>query len=289
MDHDIKLFRRKSYDSVSDTSVEVGLCVKRIRRASTRSTSANLIAKSGSLLTGGSGLFSIRSLLTDDSSRAQRLAMSTTTGHLQTLIDRAKKGDQKARNELLTYSYQRLRRIAHGQLSGRFEFLPEAAAQTDDVTQELYLKLLAEWDSFISPIDSAVHYLNRAAWYMRKVLSDFCRKEFGRLNGPDGLPSRPGKASLETPGADYRGRDLGTSTYDPARLLAWTAFHEEVDRLPEDLKDVVNMRWYHDLDHQEIAGLLGLTEAGVHARWAKARHVLKDRLGNTAIDWTLIV
>src|SRR4051812_48665417 len=110
---------------------------------------------------------------TADTSFAERTAMSTTTSHLQGAIDRWKKGgDPAARQELLAYSYQRLRRIARGQPSGRFEFLPDAAAQTDDVLQELSVKLLAEWDAFMAPVDSAAHFLNRAGWYMRKVLSD---------------------------------------------------------------------------------------------------------------------
>ena len=64
-----------------------------------------------------------------------------STAVLQGLLERALTGDAEARRRLLELARDRLMRHARRFLHGRYARL-EAVAQTDDVVQQLYLKIL---------------------------------------------------------------------------------------------------------------------------------------------------
>ena len=57
------------------------------------------------------------------------------------------------------------------------------------------------------------------------------------------------------------------------------ALREEVDRLPERLRAAVVLCYFERMSNQAAAEKLGVTEAAVRGRLAKARRLLKERLG----------
>jgi RNA polymerase sigma factor (sigma-70 family) len=208
------------------------------------------------------------------------------TSQLQEWISRINAGESKAREELLTHTRGRLLRIAHRMLHGRHVRL-ESLEQTDDVVQDLYVRLLGEWDRFFvspHPITTVPEYFFRAAGLMRNVLIDLGRKHFGRQSQRHRALSIDANHGADT-GSDAQ-YDPSSDTDDPAEISLWTAFHEEVERLPEDLRAVVDLRWYHDLPHQDIAELLGVAEVTVRGRWAKARLRLSEKFQGSPFDWS---
>ncbi len=51
-------------------------------------------------------------------------------------------------------------------------------------------------------------------------------------------------------------------------LDRWQRFHEEVEKLPTEEREVVGLRFYHGWGEAEIAELFGVTERTVRRRWA---------------------
>jgi len=57
-----------------------------------------------------------------------------------------------------------------------------------------------------------------------------------------------------------------------------SAVRDHVDKLPHDLRTVVSLFEYQELDYEEIAALLGCTRKAVEARLYRARQLLRKSL-----------
>ena len=62
----------------------------------------------------------------------------------------------------------------------------------------------------------------------------------------------------------------------------WVAFHEEVEKLPVEEREVIGLVFYHGFSQAEIADLFQVSERTVQRRWQSA----VARLKNTFGDWT---
>src|SRR5262245_50620708 len=107
---------------------------------------------------------------------------STTV--LQGFLERALTGDAEARRRLLELTRDRLTRHARRLLHGRYARL-EPLAQTDDVVQQLYLKILQHQDRFWlnaggAPVRSLAEFFGHSSAWMRDVLCDLLRQACGR-------------------------------------------------------------------------------------------------------------
>jgi RNA polymerase sigma factor (sigma-70 family) len=65
----------------------------------------------------------------------------------------------------------------------------------------------------------------------------------------------------------------------PDRLAAWTEFHEQVERLPEEEREVFSLLWYKGLSQAEAAEVLGVSDRTIKRRWQSARLHLHEALG----------
>ena len=196
------------------------------------------------------------------------MSESQTTAQIQNCLDRLRRGDGAARQDLIAAACERLRRLTHRMLRdypgvGRWE-------QTDDVMQNAMLRLCRALDDL--PLETPRDFLRVAALQVRRELLDLAR----RHSGPEGLgPNHASRAG----GPAERPPDPGESTADPARLSAWTRFHEKVEALPDDEKDIFDLLWYQELTAAEAARVLGVSESTVKRRWQAARRRLHDLLG----------
>jgi RNA polymerase sigma-70 factor (ECF subfamily) len=64
------------------------------------------------------------------------------------------------------------------------------------------------------------------------------------------------------------------ATGEPSNIVEWTEFHEQVDALPDEEREVFSMTWYEGLSQGEIANLLGIGIRTVKRRWQSARCLL---------------
>ena len=86
------------------------------------------------------------------------------TTQLQNWIDRMRGGDESARDELISRSCERLRRLAHRMLE-RFPNGCVRLAETDDVVQKGAIKLMHVLKAV--PVESVRGYFGLAAKKMR--------------------------------------------------------------------------------------------------------------------------
>ena len=206
-----------------------------------------------------------------------------TTAVLLVQLERAVTGDVEARRRLLELTRDRLMRHARRLLHGRYARL-EPVAQTDDVVQQLFIKILRHQDRFWGdargePVRSLAEFFGHTSAWMRDVLCDLLRKAYGRdYNRPALLPLDGGPSDT---GPRY---EPSSSTLDGEKLRRWTEFHEAAARLPDGLRAVFDLLWYQGMSQAEAAALLGVAVRTVKRRWLKARLRVQQELGGSPFD-----
>jgi RNA polymerase sigma-70 factor (ECF subfamily) len=186
---------------------------------------------------------------------------------LQLQIDGGLTGDAAAHEALLHHACDRLLRLTRKMFHGypalrRWE-------QTDDVFQNAMLRLhraLAD-----VRVESVRHFFNLAAVQVRRELLDLAKHHFG--------PERAG-ANHHTDGrpADDEGGALHGTAAEPEDVSGWGEFHAQVETLPEDEREVVNLLYYEGLSQEEAATVLGVSHRTLKRRWQSAKVKLSEVL-----------
>jgi RNA polymerase sigma-70 factor (ECF subfamily) len=196
----------------------------------------------------------------------------STSVRVQGLLDRLQRGDEAAREELLGTIVRRLEAMAHKALQ-RFPGV-RRWEETPDVVQNTLLRVQRALQSQVPA--SAREFFGFAAMLIRRELITLLRHYYG--------PQGPGTHH------DSQGGELGSSDHpaapaaEPDRLEQWAQFHECIDGLPEEEREVFTLVWYHGLEQQEIAQLLVISESTVKRRWRAARLHLAERFGGTLLE-----
>jgi RNA polymerase sigma factor (sigma-70 family) len=192
--------------------------------------------------------------------------MLASDTQLQRLIDRAF-DDEAARSALLDHTCDRLLRLTRKMFHARPDL--RRWEQTDDVFQNSMLRLhraLAE----VKP-ESVRHFFNLATVMIRRTLLDLAKHHLG----PHGQA-----ANHHTDGqpADDDGGSLHDKAEQPEDLEAWSAFHAQVEALPDEEKEVVSLLFYEGLTQEEAATVLNVSLRTVKRRWLSARCRLRHQL-----------
>jgi RNA polymerase sigma-70 factor (ECF subfamily) len=192
----------------------------------------------------------------------------------QACLDRHAAGDATAYADLIRATGDRLLLIVRGLLT-RYAKL-RRWVESGDVLQNVLIRL----DRTLSQIrpPTTREFLALAATNVRRELIDLARHYFG----PEGVGANhatppattDGLEAFDRPGADDRG--------DPALLAEWVELHEQIDNLPDDLREVVDLHWYHGMSQPEVAGAVGVSLKTVKRRWASARVLLGGLLSHDA-------
>jgi RNA polymerase sigma factor (sigma-70 family) len=192
--------------------------------------------------------------------------VESLTAQIQGALDRFVAGEAQAKAELIRISEERLLLLTRSLLRG----FPRAR-ELDDTTgifSESYLRLHTALDE-IKPT-TVRQFLGLAALEIRRVLLDLVRK----LKGRGGL-KRPDAVALD--GLDSRvvpsGRSSAGAPWDVVEDL-----YNAIDRLDEDLKEIVMLLYFQGLTQFEAGQLLGVHEDTIKRRWAKARVILAAHL-----------
>jgi RNA polymerase sigma factor (sigma-70 family) len=192
-------------------------------------------------------------------------------------LDRAVSGDFAARRQLLELTRDRLTHHARRLLHGRYARL-EPFAQTDDVVQQLYLKILRNQERFWvnangDPVRSLAEFFGHTSAWMRDVLCDLLRQSCGRDD------NRPALLPLDGGTSTGPRNEPSSTTLNGEKLRRWTDFHEAAARLPDDLRAVFDLLWYQEMAQADAAELLGIAVPTVKLRWMKARLHVQQALG----------
>lgn len=181
---------------------------------------------------------------------------SLHTISLHLLVDRIQRGDDQAQDELVRRVLGRLRRLA-GKMLGDF---PKVAQweEADDLLQNALVRMLRSLKS-LKPTDTRAFY-GLAAEQMRRELLDLNRHYHGAL----GMGRNETRRDFAAPA------DSGAGPFEPAdpapsldQLERWRAFHEAVQKLPAEEREVFGLIIYHGWTQAQIAELLQVTDRTV--------------------------
>jgi RNA polymerase sigma factor (sigma-70 family) len=184
------------------------------------------------------------------------------TQRLQDCVGRWQAGDRNAADELLAAAAARLQHLAHRMLRGFPTVRPYA--ETGDVLQGALLRLLNSLRE-LRP-QSTRDFFNLASVQIRRELLDLAR-QFGARGGGRLVPLEDGNQGASDPPTS------------PADLELWCRFHEAVEGLPVDEREVVELIFYHGHTRAQVAELVGVAERTIYRRWESACANLNERLG----------
>ncbi len=186
---------------------------------------------------------------------------------LQHSLDRLKAGHDSARAALLEHALERIRRIARRMFRNRRDL--HSIEETDDVVQKGLIRLNKALQS-VQPTDVRA-FFGLAARQIRFVIADLAQKH---AHAEPVLPLQPG---VRTSSRKIDVADAKSS--EPADLLEWSQFHEQIEKLPEEAREMFDLLFYQGLSQAEAATLLEVSERTLRRRWQEARLLLAAAMG----------
>ncbi|HTH49055.1 MAG TPA: sigma-70 family RNA polymerase sigma factor [Candidatus Limnocylindria bacterium] len=175
------------------------------------------------------------------------------------ILNRVQQGDPAAAGELLPLVYEELRALAAAKMAKE---PGEQTLQATALVHEAWLRLGGAGDQ---PWNSRGHFFGAAAEAMRRILVDRARRK-ARIRHGGGLER-----------ADWDEVTVATEDADDTVL----AIHEAIEKLAAESPqkaEIVKLRYFTNLEHGEIAQILGVSEPTVRRHWAYARSWLYAEL-----------
>lgn len=191
---------------------------------------------------------------------------------LESSFDALRCGDPATREQIVGLMTMRMRQMAHRMLRS-FKAV-RRWDDTDDVVQNASLRFLRALDETVP--ESPRHLLNLAALQIRRELIDLARKHRGAesyaMNHDSNTVSVDGEAVMRVTLAE----DLHV---DDQGIDRWTTFHDCIDGLSVDEREVFDLAWYVGADQAEVAALLGCSVRTVKRRWDAVKQRIRDACG----------
>jgi len=181
---------------------------------------------------------------------------SINTVHMHHCVERWQLGDRAAADELMQVVGARLEHLARKMLRG-FPVV-RGWTETADVLQGGLIRLLHTLQN-LRP-ESTRHFFNLAAVHIRRELLDLARRfageRFARLRSPGSTEENQAGIS-----------DPVDNNADTGDLDLWCRFHEGVDQLPVEEREVLGLVFYHGWTQAQIAELFQVDERTIRRRW----------------------
>lgn len=189
---------------------------------------------------------------------AQRVPQGVPCGEITEQLIAWNAGDSRAASPAFAALYGTLRRLASRALVAE---RIDHTLGTAGLISEVFFRMLeqrVEWRS-------REHFIGTAAQMMRRVLVDHARGRRARKRG-GGVPGLP---VLENALVDIQSRSELLAIHDALDTLA------AIDRVQSQ---IVELRFFGGMTHDEIASYLGVSLTTVERRWRLARAWLYRRL-----------
>jgi RNA polymerase sigma factor (TIGR02999 family) len=161
-------------------------------------------------------------------------------------------GDPKAAEQLLPLVYAELRRLATSRMAH------EAAGQTLQPTalvHEAWLRLIGNQSA---TFQNRAHFFGAAAEAMRRILIDRARRRQALRHGGGQQRVELEQVELPFPG-------------DDDQLLILNEALEQLAAAHPQEAEVVKLRYFVGLTHEEVADALGISVRTVKSYWSHAR------------------
>jgi RNA polymerase sigma factor (sigma-70 family) len=205
---------------------------------------------------------------------ADSAAKTTVLVHL---LERMQGGDRAARDELVRAFQTRLEHLARKMLHrypsvGRW-------VEAEDVLQGSLMRLLRALES-VQPTSTRA-FFGLAAEQMRRELLDLGWHFYGPQGDGANLASVGDDAGASRP--RFEPPETGDDDGDFDR---WCRFHQEVEKLPGQEREVVGLIYYHGWTQVQVAELFQVNVRTVRRWWEAAlvelHRVLKSEDGETS-------
>ena len=168
------------------------------------------------------------------------------------ILDRVQQGDPKAAQELLPLVYEELRRLAAQKMARE---APGQTLQPTALVHEAWLRLGGDAQT---AWQNRAHFLAAAAEAMRRILVENARRKLRLKRGGRHERVELHESAIEAPADDEKVLQV----------------HEALDALatedPEKAQ-IVKLRFFVGLSHEEIAALIGVNEKTVRRHWEVAK------------------
>jgi len=125
----------------------------------------------------------------------------------------------------------------------------------EDVVQETYLRF---WTNH------SYQDTGRELAYLYTIARNLCMDEW----------RRPKMEDIE----DYSEK-IGDGNYEPEKRIDQIALEEALSRLPEDLREVIVLRYTNEISVTDIAKIMGISRFSVHRLIKKGLDLLRKELG----------
>jgi len=172
------------------------------------------------------------------------------------ILSQIESGDPSAATELLPLVYDELRKLAAARLA---QEIPGQTLQATALVHDVYLRLVDTEQA--QHWNSRGHFFGAAAEAMRRILVERARQKQGPVRGGDRV-----RVSLDAAceASDERSSEI-------------LAVHEALTALAEESPikaDLVKLRYFAGMNHQEAADALGISRATADRYWAYAKAFL---------------
>ena len=184
---------------------------------------------------------------------------------MHSCLDRWLAGEPAAADELLRAAAGRLEMIARSSLR-RFPGVARWEA-AEDVLQSACVRMI-RCLAVTRPHNTRGFY-HMAATHIRRELLDLARK-YRKMAAPPG----PGADGQEA----FPAGDIPDRAALDTDLLYWETFHDAVDRLPAQEREVVGLMFYHGWTHAQIAAMFHVDARTIRRWWKAASDRLAEQL-----------
>ena len=178
--------------------------------------------------------------------------MRCSVTELTVILQRLEQGDPHAAHELLPLVYEELRKLAAQKMAHES---PGQTLQATALVHEAWLRLGGDdqpaWDN-------RGHFFAAAAEAMRRILIDNARRKQTLRHG--GGAQRVNLEALEL-----------AASLDDAQLVALSEALEQLAAHDARKAELVKLRFFAGLTHEQAARVLGVSEPTVKRDWAYAR------------------
>lgn len=188
--------------------------------------------------------------------------VSGTTQQIQNWLDMHRGGDERARRELTQHAYKRLEKLASHELR-KFPAL-RSLEETGSILHEAIFRLEKALEE-VQP-ETTRQFFKLASQRIRWLLLDLKK----RLHHQVSLGCRDSEAMPIDPVDSQTG---------PATRAERREIHEIVDTLPDELREIIDLRFYQALSEEEVAGVMEVSYRTVRRRWRDARVALAAAMG----------
>lgn len=180
-------------------------------------------------------------------------------GEITLVLQRIERGEEPAADRLLTLVYQDLRRLAQARMA---QEAPGQTLQPTALVHEAWLRLGADQQPAWS---NRAQFFAAAAEAMRRILIDRARRRLAQRRG--GRSERVNIDDIEV-----------AAMADDARVVQVNAALEMFAREEPEKAELVKLRYFVGLTHEEAAQALGIAEPTARRWWTYARAWLLKEL-----------